>query len=43
MGSSGHGWPGGTQYLPKVLVGNVTQTFSANEVILEFFGRHARG
>jgi polyhydroxybutyrate depolymerase len=36
----GHGWPGGTQYLPREIVGNVTQTFSANQVILDFFDRH---
>ncbi len=36
----GHGWPGGTQYLPKAVVGVVTQTFSANSVILDFFDRH---
>jgi polyhydroxybutyrate depolymerase len=36
----GHGWPGGTQYLPRFIVGNVVQTFSANTVILDFFDRH---
>jgi poly(3-hydroxybutyrate) depolymerase len=36
----GHGWPGGQQYLPKAIVGTVVQTFSANDVILDFFERH---
>ena len=39
----GHGWPGGTQYLPKLIVGAVVQTFSANDVILDFFDRHPGG
>jgi polyhydroxybutyrate depolymerase len=39
----GHGWPGGQQYLPKLVVGTVVQTFSANQVILDFFGRHPGG
>jgi len=37
----GHGWPGGLQYLPKAIVGTVVQTFSANDVILDFFDRHS--
>jgi polyhydroxybutyrate depolymerase len=36
----GHGWPGGVQYLPKLLVGRVTGTFSASALMLEFFDRH---
>lgn len=36
----GHAWPGGVQYLPKVVVGSVTDTFSASKLMLEFFGRH---
>lgn len=33
----GHTWPGGSQYLPKLLVGNVCKDFSATEMIWEFF------
>ena len=36
----GHAWPGGVQYLPKVIVGSVTDTFSASNLMLEFFDRH---
>ena len=35
--NGGHTWPGGTQYLPKLLVGNVCRDFSATEVIWNFF------
>ena len=38
----GHAWPGGVQYLPKLLVGKVTNTFSASELMLDFFDRHPR-
>jgi polyhydroxybutyrate depolymerase len=34
----GHTWPGGTQYLPKFIVGNVNHDFSASQAIVEFFG-----
>lgn len=33
----GHGWPGARQYLPKRLVGVVSQAFDANTDIWEFF------
>jgi polyhydroxybutyrate depolymerase len=33
----GHTWPGGSQYLPKMIVGNVCKDFSATEMIWEFF------
>ena len=36
----GHAWPGGVQYLPKAVVGSVTDTFSASKLMLEFFDRH---
>ncbi len=36
----GHGWPGGPQYLPKLLIGRVTDSFSASALILDFFDRH---
>jgi polyhydroxybutyrate depolymerase len=33
----GHTWPGGSQYLPKIIVGKVCRDFDATEVIWEFF------
>jgi polyhydroxybutyrate depolymerase len=36
----GHTWPGGIQYLPKFIVGNVNRDFSASQAIVEFFARH---
>jgi polyhydroxybutyrate depolymerase len=36
----GHAWPGGTQYLPRALVGTVSQQINANKIILDFFDRH---
>ncbi|AKN17993.1 hydrolase [Mycobacterium haemophilum DSM 44634] len=39
----GHTWPGGRQYLPKVVIGSTTRAFDASEVIAQFFLTHARG
>ena len=36
----GHTWPGGTQYLPKVLIGPVSRDFNASERIWQFFVDH---
>ena len=33
----GHTWPGGTQYLPKFLVGTVSHNMNACQVIWDFF------
>jgi polyhydroxybutyrate depolymerase len=33
----GHTWPGGMQYLPKIIVGNVCRDFLANDIVWEFF------
>ncbi|MBE2227762.1 MAG: hypothetical protein IAE93_10480 [Ignavibacteria bacterium] len=33
----GHTWPGASQYLPKIIVGNVCKDFNATEMIWEFF------
>jgi polyhydroxybutyrate depolymerase len=33
----GHTWPGGPQYLPKVLIGPTSRDFDASERIWEFF------
>ena len=35
--NGGHSWPGGAQYLPRFLVGNVCGDFDAATVIWEFF------
>ena len=37
---AGHTWPGGRQYLPKLIVGSTTRTFSASRVIIGFFAAH---
>jgi len=37
INGGGHTWPGGSQYLPKFIVGNVCRDFDAEEVIWEFF------
>ncbi len=33
----GHTWPGGKQYLPKSIIGNVCRDFNAEEEIVKFF------
>lgn len=33
----GHTWPGGTQYLPKKLIGRVSRDFNACDALWEFF------
>ncbi len=38
----GHTWPGGLQYLPKMLVGATSRDFDATEEILRFFEAHGR-
>lgn len=38
----GHTWPGGTQYLPAMLVGRVCRDFDATALIWEFFRAHPR-
>jgi polyhydroxybutyrate depolymerase len=35
--NGGHTWPGGSQYLPKKLVGNTCKDFNGADVIWEFF------
>jgi polyhydroxybutyrate depolymerase len=35
--NGGHTWPGGSQYLPKKIVGNTCKDFSGADVIWEFF------
>jgi polyhydroxybutyrate depolymerase len=35
--NGGHTWPGGTQYMPKFLVGTVTHNLNACDIIWDFF------
>jgi polyhydroxybutyrate depolymerase len=35
--NGGHTWPGGSQYLPKKIVGNTCKDFKGADVIWEFF------
>jgi polyhydroxybutyrate depolymerase len=34
----GHGWPGGPQYAPRLLIGRISKTFAATGVALDFAG-----
>jgi polyhydroxybutyrate depolymerase len=42
LNGGGHTWAGGSQYLPKLIVGNVCRDFDATEVIWEFFKNHPK-
>ncbi len=33
----GHTWPGGKQYLPKAIIGNLSREINASELIVDFF------
>lgn len=35
--NGGHTWPGGTQYLPKFIIGRLCKDFSASKKIFDFF------
>jgi polyhydroxybutyrate depolymerase len=37
---AGHTWPGGKQYLPKLLIGTTTRSFDATTTIWQFFAGH---
>lgn len=37
---AGHSWPGGPQYLPKLVIGSVCRSVDATSVIWDFFSRH---
>ncbi len=39
----GHTWPGGPQYLPKLIVGVASQNLDATHAIWEFFKKHFLG
>ena len=36
----GHAWPGGLQYLPKMMIGRTNRDIDASAVIWDFFKRH---
>jgi polyhydroxybutyrate depolymerase len=38
----GHTWPGGSQYLPKAIIGGTCRDFDATKVIWDFFKAHPR-
>lgn len=38
----GHAWPGGTQYLPRSVIGAVCQDIDATQVIWDFFKSHSK-
>jgi polyhydroxybutyrate depolymerase len=35
--NGGHAWPGGVQYLPKIIIGKACKDFRAEEKVFEFF------
>lgn len=37
----GHTWPGGRQYLPEKIIGKTSRDINANDVIWDFFKKHA--
>ncbi len=39
---AGHTWPGGEQYMPKLLVGSVCRDFDASEALWAFFKAHPK-
>jgi polyhydroxybutyrate depolymerase len=36
----GHTWPGGSQYLPEIIIGKTSRDLNASEAILAFFKNH---
>jgi len=40
--SGGHGWPGGPQYVPAVLVGTIARHLDATGILLDFVGSAIR-
>ena len=42
LAGGGHTWPGGTQYLPKAIVGAVCPELDASRVIWDFFRQHPK-
>lgn len=42
LDGAGHTWPGGPQYLPRILIGGTSRDFDGAERIWEFFSTHSR-
>lgn len=42
VSGAGHTWPGGHQYLPRLLVGNTNRDVDASEMIWEFFAANPK-
>lgn len=40
--NGGHTWPGGLQYLPRVIIGNVSRDMDASKVLWDFFKQFSR-
>jgi polyhydroxybutyrate depolymerase len=40
VAGAGHTWPGGTQYLPRMIIGSTSHSFDASEAIWQFLARH---
>ncbi|MCP5065805.1 MAG: hypothetical protein GY946_04500, partial [bacterium] len=38
----GHTWPGGWQYLPRLVVGRVSRDIDGTQLVFDFFARHKR-
>ena len=37
---AGHTWPGGSQYMPRLIIGSTSRSFDASEVIWQFLSGH---
>ena len=42
LNGAGHTWPGGIQYLPRIIVGRVCRDFRGADVIWRFFKHHPK-
>ena len=42
LNGGGHTWAGGSQYLPRVVIGSVCREINATEIIWEFFKQHPK-
>jgi polyhydroxybutyrate depolymerase len=40
--NGGHTWPGGSQYLPVIIIGKTSRDLNASETILAFFKNHPK-
>ncbi len=42
LNGGGHTWPGGIQYMPRLIIGDVCRDIDATKVIWEFFKQHPK-